>query len=357
MSYADSKNIGKISFIKENFIITKNLKTAELYEIVQIGHKKIIGEIIEIAPDETHIQTYENTTELSINDPIYSTNHYFLSKLGPGAFNYTEKNQNLMGKWNFLPMMFKGGEVNHGDILGEVKETASVSHKIITPYKLNGKIISIRSGNFTIQEPIIQIQDKNKLIDIFMRQTWPMRMPRPYQEKISSEPELISKQKILDSIFCSKFNQQEDKIEKSIMQKQLAKWTGADIIIAVMRKKNLPAFLNKFTEFKDLKSEQSLLEKTFFFINGSGLPSSRDIFMDKTIVAAEYFRDMGYNVLLIIDELSGWRKDLEELAHSCDNKSSYYSLRLKNFFARAGRVKCAGKPYREGSVAIIGGEE
>ncbi len=354
MSYADSQNVGKISFINQSFITTKNLKSAKLYEIVQLGYRKLIGEVIEITPDEIYIQAYENTAGLTTNDNVYSTNHYFLTKLGPGILSRYKKEQNLAEKWNFLPMMFKGEKINSGDLLGEVKETSSISHKILTPYEMNGEIISIKSGNFIIQEPIAQIYDGNKLIDISMRQNWPIRIPRPYQEKNSSEQELISKQKILDSIFCSKFNQ-EDKIEKSIMQRQLAKWTEADVIIAVLRKENQPEFLNKFTEFKDLKSKKSLLEKTIFFTNGAKLSASRDIFMDKAITATEYFRDMGNNVLFIIDSINEWKKDLNELAGFCDNKSSYYAHRLENFFSRAGRVKCLGKDGRIGSVAIIGG--
>lgn len=355
MPHSDPQNVGKISFIKDSFIIAKNLKNLKMHEIAQMGYRKLIGEVIEITPAETYIQAYENTAGLAVNDPVYSTKHYFLAKLGPGIFNHNKKNKNLAEKWNFLPMMFKGGKVNSGDILGEVKETSCVSHQILTPYGTSGKIISIRSGNFTIQEPIAQIQNGNKLVDIFMRQNWQIRTPRPYQEKISSEQELISKQKILNSIFCSKFNQ-EDKTEKSIIQRQLAKWTEADIIIAVLRKENQIEFLNKFTEFKDLKSKQFLFEKTIFFTNNSALASSRDIFMDKAITVAEYFRDMGNNVLLIIDSINEWKKDLEELAQCCQNKTSYYSRRLETFFRRAGRIKCLGKDERIGTVAIIGGE-
>lgn len=350
----DSQNIGKISFINGSFIVAKNLPDIKSYEIAEIGYGKLIGEVIEHTPEETHIQAYGNTARLEINDPVYPTGHHFLAKLGPGIFNY-DKNKNLAGKWNFLPMMFKGGKAGPGDILGEVKETSCVSHKILTPYDTGGEVISVRSGNFTSQESIIQIKNGDEPVDLFMKQDWPIRMPRPYQEKISSGEELISKQKILDSIFCSKFNQ-EDKTEKSIMQRQMVKWSEADVIIAVVRKENSLEFLNKFAEFKDMKSKRPLTEKTIFFINDSQLSSSRDIFMDKAITFAEYFRDMGYNALLIIDSLNEWKKDLEELAGCCQNKTSYYSGRLQNFFERAGKVKCLGKDGRTGSVAIIGGE-
>lgn len=354
MAYPE-QNIGKISFINGNFIVAENLPDIKSYEIVEIGYEKLIGEVIENAPEETYIQAYGNTARLEINEPVYSTGHYFLAKLGPGIFSH-DGNKNLAEKWNFLPMMFKGAKVNPGDILGEVKETSCVSHRILTPYDTGGEVISVRSGNFTLKEPIIQIKNEDKPVDIFMKQDWPIRIPRPYQEKISSEQELISKQKILDSIFCSKFSQ-EDKAEKSIMQRQIVKWSEADVIVAVLRKGNSPEFLNKFTEFKDLKSKKSLLEKTIFFTNDSELSSSRDIFMDKAITFAEYFRDMGYNALLIIDSINEWKKDLEELAGCCQNKTSYYSGRLQNFFERAGNVKCLGKDGRTGSVAIIGGEE
>ncbi|MFH0856881.1 MAG: hypothetical protein V1860_03220 [bacterium] len=353
MLNADTKNIGKISFINRDLIIAKNLENAKIYDVVQIGYGRKIGEIIDKNNDEIYIQTYENIPSVIQSDPVYSTGKNFLAKFSPDIFNQHNKNV-AEKKWNFLPMVFKGSEVMTGDILGEIKISPAISYKILAPHNSGGKIMSIKSGSFNTEETIAHVETSRGVIDISARQTWPIRIPRPYQEKILQEPELISKQNVFESIFSSKSS---NPAEKSIIQRQFAKWTEADIIIIVLRNKDSRGCINKFSEFKDIKTKRPLLEKTIFFANDGKFPSSRDLFMDKTITAAEYFRDMGYNVLLIIDAISGWKKDLAELENFCQNKTDYYSMRLQNFFGKAGRVKCLGHDERIGSVAIIGGEE
>jgi V/A-type H+-transporting ATPase subunit A len=370
-------------------LVVAELAGARKGDMVRVGEKQLIGEIIELRGNLASIQVYEETSGLKVGDPVISTGAPLSVELGPGLITSIfdgiqrplDAIRNQYGafivrgvdvpalsrkkKWKFDPVVKKGDQVSEGDILGTVQETPLVLHKIMVPEGISGVVEEIKSGEFTVEETIAVVSGRK----ISMLQRWPVRKRRRLAEKEPVKIPLVSGQRIIDTLFplakggaaCvpGPFGS-----GKTVIQHMLAKWADADIIIFVgcgERGNEMTDVLIEFPELKDPKSGRPLLERTVLIANTSNMPiAAREASVYTGAAIAEYFRDMGYHVALMADSTSRWAEALREMSGRLEEMPgeegypAYLGSRLADFYERAGFGKCLGKPLREGSLTIIG---
>ncbi len=384
---------GKTVKISGPLIIAEGMADAKLYDVVRVSNKGLIGEIIELRGDKASIQVYEETSGLGPGEDVYSTGEPLSAELAPGLitgifdgiqrplttlyFQYGDRisrgvsvnNLDREKKWKFEPRVQVGDIVEEGDILGVVAETEIVEHRILVPLGKGGKVLSIKEGEYTIEESIAQISTKDGVKDIAMLQKWPVRKGRPYKEKMTPDMPMVTGQRVIDTLFPiakggvaavpGPFGS-----GKTVVQHQLAKWADADIIVYVgcgERGNEMTDVLNEFPELKDPKTGEPLMKRTVLIANTSDMPvAAREASIYTGITIAEYFRDMGYNVAIMADSTSRWAEALREMSGRLEEMPgdegypAYLSSRLAEFYERAGIVKLLGKNERIGSVTAIG---
>ncbi|MGB9612767.1 MAG: V-type ATP synthase subunit A, partial [Candidatus Margulisiibacteriota bacterium] len=370
-------------------LVVAEIEGARKGDMVQVGEKKLIGEIIELRGNLASVQVYEETSGLKVGDPVFTTGTPLSVELGPGLitsiFDGLQRPLNAImnkfgafitrgvdvpalprdEKWEFIPVVKRGDQVSAGDILGTVQETPLVVHKIMVPPGISGTVEEIKSGKFTVEDTIAIISGKK----INMLQRWPVRKRRMLAEKEPVKVPLVTGQRIIDTLFpiakggaaCvpGPFG-----AGKTVIQHQLAKWADADIIVFVgcgERGNEMTDVLIEFPELKDPKSGRPLLERTILIANTSNMPiAAREASVYTGAAIAEYFRDMGYHVALMADSTSRWAEALREMSGRLEEMPgeegypAYLGSRLADFYERAGFGKCIGKPEREGSLTIIG---
>ena len=384
---------GKTVKISGPLIIAEGMADAKLYDVVRVSNKGLIGEIIELRGDKASIQVYEETSGLGPGEDVYSTGEPLSAELAPGLitgifdgiqrplttlyFQYGDRisrgvsvnNLDREKKWKFEPRVQVGDIVEEGDILGVVAETEIVEHRILVPLGQGGRVLSIKEGEYTIEEPIAQINAKDGVKDVIMLQKWPVRKGRPYKEKMTPDMPMVTGQRVIDTLFPiakggvaavpGPFGS-----GKTVVQHQLAKWADADIIVYVgcgERGNEMTDVLNEFPELKDPKTGEPLMKRTVLIANTSDMPvAAREASIYTGITIAEYFRDMGYNVAIMADSTSRWAEALREMSGRLEEMPgdegypAYLSSRLAEFYERAGIVKLLGKNERVGSVTAIG---
>ena len=384
---------GKTVKISGPLIIAEGMADAKLYDVVRVSNKGLIGEIIELRGDKASIQVYEETSGLGPGEDVYSTNEPLSAELAPGLitsifdgiqrplstlyFKYGDRisrgvsvnNLDREKKWAFIPRVKAGDTVREGDILGIVNETEIVEHRILVPRGMSGKVISVEEGEYTIEEPIAQIQTENGQKSVQMLQKWPVRKGRPYKEKLTPNMPMVTGQRVIDTLFPiakggvaavpGPFGS-----GKTVVQHQLAKWADADIIVYVgcgERGNEMTDVLNEFPELKDPKTGEPLMKRTVLIANTSDMPvAAREASIYTGITIAEYFRDMGYNVAIMADSTSRWAEALREMSGRLEEMPgdegypAYLASRLAEFYERAGIVRLLGSEERVGSVTAIG---
>ncbi len=385
---------GKIVKVSGPLIVAENMADCKMFDVVKVSDKNLIGEIIELRGDKASIQVYEETGGLGPNEEVVSTNEPLSVELAPGIiggiFDGIQRPLNLLyqkygdrisrgininsidrqKKWKFSPILSEGTEVSSGDILGEVQETALVNHKIMVPFGVQGKVIKIFSGEFSITETIAVIQTDNGEKEIAMLQKWPVRRGRPYRSKMSPSMPMVTGQRVIDTLFPiakggvaavpGPFGS-----GKTVVQHQLAKWADADIIVYIgcgERGNEMTDVLNEFPELIDPETGESLMKRTVLIANTSDMPvAAREASIYTGITIAEYFRDMGYNVAIMADSTSRWAEALREMSGRLEEMPgeegypAYLSSRLAEFYERAGvvNVLCSSGD-RKGSITAIG---
>jgi V/A-type H+-transporting ATPase subunit A len=263
-----------------------------------------------------------------------------------------------------------GTEIEAGDIIGTVSETDIVTQKIMLPYGMKGKIKSITEGDFTVTDTVAVLEKPDGTSEnITMMQKWPVRIGRPYKQKLSPDKPLVTGQRVIDTLFPiakggvaavpGPFGS-----GKTVVQHQLAKWAEADIVVYIgcgERGNEMTDVLNEFPELKDPKTGKSLMERTVLIANTSDMPvAAREASIYVGITIAEYFRDMGYSVALMADSTSRWAEALREMSGRLEEMPgeegypAYLASRLAQFYERAGRVISLGKDGREGALSAIG---
>ncbi len=383
----------KIIKVAGPLIVADNMADSKLFDVVRVGDKKLVGEIIELRGDKASIQVYEETSGLGVGDIVESTSSPLSVELGPGLiesiFDGIQRPLNKVyekygdrisrgisvnsidheKKWKFTATVAVGDVVSSGDIIGEVQETSIVSHKIMIPHGIEGKISRISSGDYNITETVAVVNTEDGNVNISMLQKWPVRRGRPYKSKINPNMPMVTGQRVIDTLFPiakggvaavpGPFGS-----GKTVVQHQLAKWADADIIVYVgcgERGNEMTDVLNEFPELKDPKSGEPLMKRTVLIANTSDMPvAAREASIYTGITIAEYFRDMGYNVAIMADSTSRWAEALREMSGRLEEMPgeegypAYLSSRLAEFYERAGivNVMCSGE--RMGSVSAIG---
>lgn len=385
---------GIIKKVAGPLVIAEGMRDANMFDVVRVSKQRLIGEIIEIHGDQVSVQVYEETSGLGPGEPVESTDMPLSVELGPGLISsifdgiqrpldeimkVTGNNLqrgveipalNREFKWHFTPTVSVGDEIIAGDTIGTVQETDIVLHKIMVPNGISGKITSINEGDYTVTEEIGLVQSPNGLEHpLALMQNWPVRVGRPYKEKLSPEMPLVTGQRVIDALFPiakggvaavpGPFGS-----GKTVVQHQLAKWADADIIVYIgcgERGNEMTDVLNEFPELKDPKTGHSLMERTVLIANTSDMPvAAREASIYTGITIAEYFRDMGYSVALMADSTSRWAEALREMSGRLEEMPgeegypAYLGSRLAQFYERAGRVKAVGKEGREGTLSVIG---
>lgn len=384
---------GKIVKISGPLVVADGMKQAQVYDVVKVGHKHIIGEIIELRDDLASIQVYEETAGIGPGEPVYLTDYPLSVELGPGLiesiFDGIQRPltdiYNSHGAfipvgvsvpkldrsklWTFEPKVKVGDKVIAGDIIGTVQETPAVVHKILAPYGTEGIVKDVKSGDFTITDTVVTLTHNEKEKDLSMLQVWPVRKKRPFTKKIAPKEPMVTGQRVIDTLFPiarggiaaipGPFGS-----GKTVVQHQLAKWADADIIIYIgcgERGNEMTDVLMEFPELVDPKTGLSLMNRTVLIANTSNMPvAAREASMYTGITIAEYFRDMGYKVAIMADSTSRWAEALREMSSRLEEMPgeegypAYLASRLSDFYERAGIVESLGKETRIGSVTAIG---
>ncbi len=374
-------------------IRVKDTSTFSMLEMVFVGHKKLLGEVIEISKKFTTIQVYERTVNLKPGEPVLSTKEAISLTLGPGIINNIfdgiERPLKSIAKESgaFIPIgsnvdplsidkewdvTFKikiGDYVTFGDIYGVIPETKIIEHRLMVPKGVDGQVVEVvLDGLYRLYDVVAVIKDKfDVLHELTLCQRWPIKTPRPVAERIQTTTPLITGQRIIDTLFPiakggtaaipGGFGS-----GKTMMQHQIAKWCDADIIIYVgcgERGNEITHALDEFSTLVDPKSGDLLIERTVLIANTSNMPvAAREASIYTGITIAEYFRDMGYHVAVIADSTSRWAEALREISGRLEEMPAeegfppYLSTRLSQFYERAGYVKTLNE--LTGSITIIG---
>lgn len=385
---------GTVIKVSGPLVIAEGMRDANMFDVVRVSEKHLIGEIIEMHGDKASIQVYEETSGLGPGEKVVSLGMPMSVELGPGLIStiydgiqrpleklYAASGTNIQRgveaasldrekKWKFEPIKNNGDKVIAGDIIGTVQETAVVSCKIMVPYGLSGTIKEIYMGDFTVEETVCVItNEKGEDIAVTMMQKWPVRKERPYKEKQSPDSLLITGQRVIDTFFPitkggvaaipGPFGS-----GKTVTQHQLAKWADADIVVYIgcgERGNEMTDVLNEFPELKDPRTGESLMQRTVLIANTSDMPvAAREASIYTGITIAEFFRDMGYSVALMADSTSRWAEALREMSGRLEEMPgeegypAYLGSRLAQFYERAGRVICLGEEGRMGTLTAIG---
>lgn len=384
---------GKILKVSGPLVVAEGMRDANMFDVVRVSDKRLIGEIIEMHGDRASVQVYEETSGLGTGEPVESTGEPMSVELGPGLIgsifdgiqrplddimkisgNNLSRGVEVSSlkrelEWEFKPVMKSGDSVVSGDIVGTVQETDVVLHKIMVPVGVEGKIISINPGKYHVTDVVCEIETSNGICKMTLMQKWPVRRGRPYAKKLSPDMPLVTGQRVIDTMFPiakggvaaipGPFGS-----GKTVTQHQLAKWAEADIVVYIgcgERGNEMTDVLNEFPELIDPHTGKSLMERTVLIANTSDMPvAAREASIYTGITIAEYFRDMGYSVALMADSTSRWAEALREMSGRLEEMPgeegypAYLGSRLAQFYERAGRVISLGSQGREGALSAIG---
>lgn len=384
---------GTILKVSGPLIVAGGMADVQLYDVVRVSDKHLIGEVIELRGDRASIQVYEETGGIGPGEPVVSTGAPLSVELAPGLIEsiydgiqrplnkIREKAGDRITRgiivdaldhekiWNFVPVAAVGDELVAGDVLGTVQETEAVLHKVMVPPNVSGRLTWIHSGEANIVQPIAKLEKDGKQIELPMLQKWPVRRGRPYAEKFAPNEPMITGQRVIDTLFPvakggvaavpGPFGS-----GKTVVQHQLAKWADADIIVYVgcgERGNEMTDVLMEFPELNDPRTGLSLMKRTVLIANTSDMPvAAREASIYTGITIAEYFRDMGYKVAIMADSTSRWAEALREMSGRLEEMPgeegypAYLSSRLAEFYERAGSVKTLGSEGRMGAISAIG---
>ena len=385
--------MGKIWRVSGPLIIADDMKGSKVYEIVEIGKEGIVGEIIGLERNKAIIQAHEDTLGLKTGETVRGTGKILSTELGPGLVGsiYDGLQKSLLTlvkntgtfikrgakayalprdkKWQFSPIAKVGDPVSEGDIIGTVPETNLIEHKIMVPAGIKGNIREIRKGDFTVEEPIAWVEHKNEVKELKLMQEWPVRKPRPYKQRLDPSGLLTTGMRIIDYMFPLALGGKAAMpggfgTGKTVAQQQLVRWAQTQLNIYIgcgERGNEMADVLHSFRKLKDPNTGRLLQEKEIFIANTSNMPVvAREASIFVGVTMGEYFRDMGYDILLVADSTSRWAEAMREMGGRLEEMPgeegfpSYMGSRLSSFYERAGMVNCLGSPKRKGSLTITG---
>ena len=384
---------GRIIKVAGPLVVAKGLEGVKMYEVVLAGEQGLLGEVIQIKSGMVFIQVYEETEGVGPGDPVVPTGAPLSVELGPGLigaiFDGVQRPLSVINlrhgpfivrgvkekalprdkEWEFEPLVKEGDEVVEGDVLGTVKETEIIVHKILVPPGVSGKVEKVFSGKKKIEDTVIVLKTEDGKKEISMLTKWSVRIPRPVKKKLPPDIPLVTGQRVIDTFFpiakggtaCipGPFGS-----GKTVTQHQLSKWADAEIVVYVgcgERGNEMTEVLIEFPELKDPRTGRPLMERTILIANTSNMPvAAREASVFTGITLAEYFRDMGYNVALMADSTSRWAEAMREISGRLEEMPgeegypAYLASRIAQFYERAGRVVNLGKDDRISSLSVIG---
>ena len=381
---------GTIVKVSGPVVSAEGMSGAKMYDITKVGDMGLIGEVVRLDGDTAIVQVYEDTSGLFVGEKVECTEEPLLLELGPGLLSsiYDGIQRRLVDiaddhgdfvvrgvttyalprdrTWTFEPMVDEGDEVVEGDIVGEVQETTHITHRIMVPPGMSGKVVEVREGDFTVDDTVVVLEGGG---EIKLHQTWPARVPRPVNNKENPTVPFITGTRILDTFFP--IAQGGYSIipggfgtGKTVTETTLAKWADADIVIYIgcgERGNEITEVLAEFPSLIDPKTGVPLMQRTILVANTSNMPvAAREASIYTGITLAEYYRDMGYNVALMADSTSRWGEALREVSGRLEEMPgeegypAYLATRLADFYERCGRAVCLGGDERMGSITAIG---
>lgn len=384
---------GEIVKVSGPLVVAKGMAGSRMYDVVRVSEERLVGEIIGLTGDLASIQVYEDTSGIGPGEPLYMTDHPLFVELGPGLiesiFDGIQRPLDIIRdktgdnitrgieipalerdiKWHFKPLVKSGETVGPGDIIGEVKETVLVVQKIMIPPNTKGKVKKIKEGEYEVTDTICEIETEDGVKSLTLMHRWPVRVPRPYKERLAPTLTLSTGQRVIDTFFpiakggtacCpGPFGS-----GKTVIQHQLAKWADAEIIVYIgcgERGNEMTDVLLEFPKLKDPKTGEPLMKRTVLIANTSNMPvAAREASVYTGITIAEYFRDMGYSVAVMADSTSRWAEAMREISGRLEEMPgeegypAYLGAKVSAFYERAGRIKTIGNPDREGALSVIG---
>ena len=383
---------GNIIYINGPVVRADHMEGFMVREMVMVGEKKLIGEVISLENDLGTIQVYEETSGLRMGEKVYGTGKPLSLKLGPGIIgNIFDGIERPLSKiydsgFKFIPegiglisidakkswdveMMVKPGDIlKFGEVFAKIQETTIIVHKVMVPPGIKGKVVStVKRGSYTIQDTLVVLDEDGKKYELKMYQEWPVRQPRPIVQRMPIEKLLVTGQRVIDTFFpLAKGGTAAIPggfgTGKTITQHQLARWSDADIIVYIgcgERGNEMTEVLEDFPKLKDPNTNNPLMDRTVLIANTSNMPvAAREASIYTGITIAEYFRDMGYNVAVMADSTSRWAEALREISGRLEEMPAeegypaYLASRLAAFYERAGYVKNLNGT--KGSITVIG---
>lgn len=386
-------NQPKIIRVSGPLVVASGCRGARMFDVVYISRERLIGEIIELKGELAFIQVYEDTTGIGPDEPVYLTDEPLSVELGPGLIStiydgiqrpletirrekgdFVRRGVELPAldrqkTWHFIPRVKMGQEVIGGDILGEVAETGLITHKILIPPQVSGKVVQIQAGDFKVDSVVAGIESSGKIIEIRLFQRWPVRKFRPVKARLLPDEPLVTGQRVIDTLFpiakggtaCipGPFG-----AGKTVFLHTAAKWADADVIVYAAcgeRGNEVADLLLSLPKLQDPRTGRPLMEKTVVIANTSNMPvAAREASIYTAITIAEYFRDMGYSVALMADSTSRWAEALREISGRLEEMPgeegypAYLTTRLAEFYERAGKTVCLGSDGRVGTLTVMG---
>jgi len=377
---------GQVSRVSGPVAVAEGI-TPKMNDVVLVGKEKLVGEVIKLIGDKTVIQVYEDTSGMRPGEEVLNTGSPLQVELGPGLLSsiydgvqrplpvlmaamgdFVKRGAQAPGlnretKWHFTPKVSEGEQVRAGQIIGEVPE-GNITHRVLVPPKVSGKIKKIKAGDFTVEDTVCELDNGTKLT---MMQKWPVRIARPYVDKLLPDIPLITGQRVLDSLFpLAKGGTAAIPggfgTGKTVTSQQLSKWSDAQIVIYVgcgERGNEMTEVLTTFPELEDPKTGKPLMGRTVLIANTSNMPvAAREASVYTGITIAEYYRDMGYDVALMADSTSRWAEAMREISSRLEEMPgeegypAYLASKLSEFYERCGRVTTLGGVI--GSISVIG---
>lgn len=386
---------GRIVWVSGPAVRADGMSEAKMYETVSVGDAKLIGEVIRLTGDVAFIQVYESTSGLKPGEPVIGTGNPLTVLLGPGIIGQiydgiqrplkelSKKSGSFIGrgivttpvdmtkKYHFIPTVNVGDEIQAGNIIGTVKETDLIDHKImVPPVHLGGKISKIVSeGDYDLETEIATVEKDGKSSILKMYHRWPVRKPRPIQKRHDPIIPLLTGQRVIDTFFpLAKGGTASIPgafgTGKTVTLHQIAKWADSQVVVYIgcgERGNEMTEVLVEFPKLKDPHTGKPLMDRTILVANTSNMPvAAREASIYTGVTIAEYYRDMGMDVVLVADSTSRWAEALREMSGRLEEMPaeegypSYLASRLAQFYERAGRVRALGSPDRDGSVSLVG---
>ena len=365
------------------------LGDAALYELVEVGERRLLGEVIRLQDDVATIQVFEETSGLGLHEPVHRTGRALMTRLGPGLLGsildgigrplqvLAERSGNFMApgmtlptldpeaRWPFAPTVRPGATVSGGDVLGIVEERPGLNHQILVPPGLGGRVVDVQQGTFTVSDTVATLDDGTALS---LSHPWAIRERRPFARRLPGDRPFITGQRVFDLLFPvveggSVAVPGGFGTGKTVIEQSLAKYAKADVMVYIgcgERGNEMAEVLHDFSRLTDPQTGRPIMDRTVLIVNTSNMPvAARDASVYLGMTIAEYYRDMGYHVAVLADSLSRWAEALREIGARLqempgeEGYPTYLANRMSRLYERAGRVESQGTPARTGAVTFI----